>query len=766
MLAGLGLAIPGLAQAATFTVQSTSDVGDLSPGDGSCLAFISLSNFRCTFRAALEEANALPGTDTIRFNSIPTILSVARLLPASPYPFITDAVIIDGYTAPGYVTSDPWAFPIVHLDGSNIGVTAYGLVFANPGGSGSTLRGLTISGFSGVGVMLRSQGVKVQGCHIGPGFFSNGNGTDGVLATATSSASIIGQDCSGTTCTGKGNWISANGLHGVELQGSTATVAGNRIGTTLDGQGVLGNGGFGVRSTGVSSEIGWVAVDSVLAVATDLSGNLVSGNGTGGIQIVGSGTVMGNLVGTDIDGDTDLGNQGPGIEVLGPSVVIGDGVASSIDVPFWIGNLVSGNQGPGITLGWAGLHSADQAVVRDNRVGIDLGETTSLGNGGEGIVLYEGMGVTIDANVVGGNTVGIELGGPEGATVTSNWVGVTPGGIQVGNFSGIQVVSENHVVGRAGEGNVMAGNAAFGLDLALNSRFNDVWGNWVGVLPDGTAFGNGGTGIYVSGDDNRVGGPAAGDANVIGNNYVGIRQTDTATGTIVTNNYIGTTPGGDPRGNSEAGIRIEGGAQRVGSAGTPSTPDLAEGNEIAFNGGPGVEIMGGVGSPVRGNRIHDNGGLGVDLDGDGVTPNDPLDLDAGPNGRLNYPILRSFVYDELANEVTADYELDVFLGVSFPVRVDLYQADASGEGALWVGGDSFYFLDVGLPKSFVFTPPVGVDLTGASLVAQSTEALDFGSSSEFGPAIPLPEPGGAALLGAGVTLLVGLSRRRVGRSRD
>jgi hypothetical protein len=53
--------LAGAVNAATFTVDSLSDIPDLIDGDGECRAFINA----CTFRAAIDEANTLPGDDTI-----------------------------------------------------------------------------------------------------------------------------------------------------------------------------------------------------------------------------------------------------------------------------------------------------------------------------------------------------------------------------------------------------------------------------------------------------------------------------------------------------------------------------------------------------------------------------------------------------------------------------------------------------------------------------------------------------------------------------
>ena len=61
-LIALVAAVPAQrAEAATFTVDSTADAGDEAPGDGVCLT----SDGECTLRAAIQEANALAGTDSI-----------------------------------------------------------------------------------------------------------------------------------------------------------------------------------------------------------------------------------------------------------------------------------------------------------------------------------------------------------------------------------------------------------------------------------------------------------------------------------------------------------------------------------------------------------------------------------------------------------------------------------------------------------------------------------------------------------------------------
>lgn len=57
----LMLASAPIASAATFTVNSSDDFSDANPGDGACAT----GTGNCTLRAAIEESNALPGSDTV-----------------------------------------------------------------------------------------------------------------------------------------------------------------------------------------------------------------------------------------------------------------------------------------------------------------------------------------------------------------------------------------------------------------------------------------------------------------------------------------------------------------------------------------------------------------------------------------------------------------------------------------------------------------------------------------------------------------------------
>src|SRR5205807_2486804 len=106
-------------------VNTSDDVNDAVPDP----AHFSL-------REAILAANSHPGQDVIRFDLPDQDRTIA---PLSPLPDITDPVIIDGRSQPGYQ-----GLPLVELDGSKAGAGADGLRIT---GGGSIVRGLVIHGF-------------------------------------------------------------------------------------------------------------------------------------------------------------------------------------------------------------------------------------------------------------------------------------------------------------------------------------------------------------------------------------------------------------------------------------------------------------------------------------------------------------------------------------------------------------------------------------------------------------------------------------------
>ena len=247
--AGVLLAATPVHADTTFTVNSSADREDQAPGDGKCFTGeILVIGDQCTLRAAIQEANAFPGTDTIDFD-IPTT-GVATISPGSGLPLITRRVTIDGYTQ-GAAT--PNSIPPTQA-GTNP-VLKFRLVGSDAGlglgdsASNSVVRGLAIDGCvadscrTGI-TLLGGTGYKIQGNFIGvePDGTSHLGNIWGVILRGGTQGSTIG----GASPAAR-NLISANIFEGVLAldRSSGNTIQGNLIGLDKDGN-PLGNGGAGV----------------------------------------------------------------------------------------------------------------------------------------------------------------------------------------------------------------------------------------------------------------------------------------------------------------------------------------------------------------------------------------------------------------------------------------------------------------------------------------------------------------------------------------
>ena len=152
---------------------------------------------------------------------------------------------------------------------------------------------------------------------------------------------------------------------------------------------------------------------------------------------------------------------------------------------------------------------------------------------------------------------------------------------------------------------------------------------------------------------------------------------------------------------------------------------------IRGNGGAGVAIVGTSDNvQLAGAEIADNAGLGIDLGDDGVTANDPLDDDAGPNGLQNRPVLRRI--DRDAGVATVSVRM-----VGAPdqgATVHVYSSPAcdasgSGEGATFVGSGSVQTDGTGTGIGNV---QLSQDIPDGVLTATAT----FGGTSEFSACFP------------------------------
>ncbi len=373
----------------TFIVNSIADTADANPGDGLALD----ASGKTTLRAAIQEANASAGTQTIAFN-IPGD-GVKTISPTSALPTITDPLIIDATTQPGFVSA-----PRIQLAGNLAGTGVNGL---NISDGGSTVKGLAINRFAAAGIRLSSGGNNtIAGNYIGTnpaGTAALANGTSGLLVVNSANNTIGGFSAADR------NVLSGNTQHGVSLSGAGSTgniVQGNRIGTSANGTTDLGNLLSGV----LVSQSGSNTIGGTSAAAR----NLISGNDQYGIYLSGTGAtgnlIQGNRIGTNLAGTAALANTRSGVYVnQAPGNTIGGSTVSAR-------NLISGNSQYGVLINGT---SASSNVVQRNFIGTNAAGTAALGNALDGVRIVSGTLNQIGGSTSLGNT--IAFNGKAGVTV-------------------------------------------------------------------------------------------------------------------------------------------------------------------------------------------------------------------------------------------------------------------------------------------------------------------------------------------------------------
>jgi len=113
-----------------------------------------------SLQQAILDANATNGLDTIVFQ-IPGA-GVHTITPTNALPSISDSVVIDGTTQPGFAGT-----PLIELSGASAGATTDGLRLS---AGNSTIRGLAINRFGGAGIHVQLPGGTnfIQGISSAP----------------------------------------------------------------------------------------------------------------------------------------------------------------------------------------------------------------------------------------------------------------------------------------------------------------------------------------------------------------------------------------------------------------------------------------------------------------------------------------------------------------------------------------------------------------------------------------------------------------------
>lgn len=570
-----------------------------------------------SLRAALTEAAAAPDDTTQITFAVAGVITVDTALPE-----VTSTVVIDGTSAPGYVSGGS---PVLGVDFQG----AVGLVLTE-GAEGSQILGLALGNAAGAGISIAAPAVTIAANYIGltPTGGTLGNAGDGILLKAGSDGSTIGSNPSNSSAWAS-NVISHNAANGIRIEDSSKNVVvANRIGTDPAGTAAAPNGAHGILVQGASVDNtlgGTVSVDGITGVANNPTGNkgkveptftrpplgnVVSGNTKAGIAILGAPgtTISGNFVGTSASGNDDLGNGAQGILLDGAdrTQIVG---CTLPDEPFIYYNVVSGNGASGIE-----VRDSDNVAVQGNFTGVAADNAEALGNDGNGL-LVTGTSTKTQAggpiplgNVTSGN-------GRNGIAVT----GKVTGFVSFNNFAGLVAfggAAPNqlhgiYVTATGGDNlirtSVTSGNIGDGIRLdrkatgvTIDPVISGLNTNGNGPLP------NGGNGLTITGSATR---------NVVGGTLVsvmphtvfssnegyGIRIEGKASRNLVYDTYVGVSIAGQTSlGNGAGGISIAGSARDNIIGGKKSTARRS--NIIAGNTGNGIEL----GSATRGNTVVNN----------------------------------------------------------------------------------------------------------------------------------------------------------------
>jgi hypothetical protein len=597
-----------------------------------------------------------------------------------------------------------------------------------------------------------SSGGIFQGVLGGP----TGNHGNGVAITGGASGNTVGGAGSAR------NVIGGNGSNGVKISGSGTSsnvVENDFIGVDATGATALPNTNDGVL-------VANGATGNIIGDVTGATRNVLSGNRGNGVEISGAGTsdnqVAGDIIGLDVSGSTAVGGDGQplgdrdaGVQVDGgatnntiggltstPGTAAGNVISgiNSAFGPFGRGDTIPGLPGIAGFQGWGVAivgPGTTGTVVDGNIIGLDATGTKGVGNNG-GVLLEVTTNNTIGGVVAGARNIisnGIQLSVASSNLIAGNYIGTDiTGTLARGTSAGILLSGgpdDYNTIGgtTASARNVISGNGIGIWVLPLSDTGNVMEGNYVGTDATGNkALPNKSYGMQIYGVGNTIGGTAPGAGNLVSGNtgygYAGVHVAGTSD--LVQGNTIGLAANGSPLPNY-IGVLVTSANNTVGGTATGA------GNVIAYNSFDGVGVQNAPGVTIRGNSIYANNALGIDLGTTGTpVANDSLGH-SGPNLFQDYPVLQSAMVNA-SGDLMVRYSVPAAdTSSTYPLAVDFYLADSTGQGETYLGSDKYSATDLAngiKPVDLGNAGALGAAV-GNSLVATATDAP--GNTSEFSP---------------------------------
>jgi hypothetical protein len=447
-------------------------------------------------------------------------------------------------------------------------------------------------------------------------------------------------------------------------------------GSIIEGNHIASNKGPGIYITRETSAT--TAVPALSIVSNNIQGNTGAGiefrcfgqrfdariesnqlggsRGTNGGSGNGAGIVVDRTDGVVIGGTGTLGNSivassGEGILVKNSTdvSVVGNHIGEVWDGKRWV---ELGNAGHGI-------HLVSSGRIEIGRHNDSLVPNTIVSSGEDGIFVDgdapNPRNLIPDIAIIG-NEIGVEATpakANKGAGIRIN--DVTRGTISIGDGLNFPPTEESR-----GGGNLISGNLDGGIlierssEIAINS-------NAVSGLGPALFLGDA-TGVHVVNNEFRS---AANHAVVLDHGTTGITFGTVEAGNLVVSNEETALAILDGHGNSIVGNDFRG-------AKSGMTIFSGENNLVSRNH-----------FTVRENKSF------LDLGGDGVTPNDPLDADSGPNTLQNSPFLvsaairggQTLLRGEYRGAANSDVRIEWYVNGEFLAERDVH-TDENGVASL------------------------------------------------------------------------------------
>jgi hypothetical protein len=375
-------------RAAEFTVETPFDAVDDEPGDGFCATSGEFPV--CTLRAAIMEANALPGSDTIE-------LPAGTYFVSLPGPF-EDGGASGDLDIHGALTIAGAGRDVTIIDATDLGDRVFEVVtpvLVAFGGQPVLLSGLTITG----GV---SSAADIFGSVPGGGGIRN----TGYLTLADCRLS----DNASNSFTEGGGGIANLGtliVDGCEVQFNSADDSVFGGGGLLNfGAATLFDSSFGENSAldvGSGGGGGMANLGTLVATHCDVSGNSAVDAARGGGGIYHGGDELRFLDGTISGNDAGVGSEGCNGNAGG------GGLSLTADFVFISGTTIDGNTAAadceGQPTGGGGVHASDSDYLYFVNTTISGNETAGALQGGGGLLCSTCFAELFNCTVTGNRAV-------------------------------------------------------------------------------------------------------------------------------------------------------------------------------------------------------------------------------------------------------------------------------------------------------------------------------------------------------------------------